>query len=356
MRILVAPLNWGLGHASRCIPIIRTIQNLGYEPVIAGDGLSHEFLRNEFPKLSAHQLPHLKINYASSDFKRGMLLQSPEIIKSIFSDRYALGKICKMNQIDGIISDSRPGFVKKGIPSVFLSHQINLMFGSRMMEKIMRKSYARLIRSFDEIWVPDYVGEPNLSGELSHGKLPFEVKYIGPLSRFEQKLIPEKIELLVILSGPEPQRSLLESLVISQLKNVKNSITIVRGIPAEFKGDLPTKVKLFPLVNSEQLNELICSSKYVLCRAGYSSIMDLAKLKKKAILIPTPGQTEQEYLAKHLRDHPFFHIQTQDNLNISEGITRLSSNEVQVKSFTARQTRSEDIIQYWIDGLSPRLS
>ena len=356
MRIIVAPLNWGLGHATRCIPIINTILNLGYEAGIAGDGLSFEFLRSEFPKLSAHQLPHLNINYASSDFKRGMLRQSPEIVKSIFSDRYALAKICRLNQIDGIISDSRPGFVKKGIPSVFLSHQINLMFGSRMMEKIMRKSYARLIRSFTDIWIPDFAGDPNLSGDLSHGKLPFEVKYIGPLSRFEQKLIPEERELLVILSGPEPQRSLLEFLVISQLRIVKNPVTIVRGIPAEFKGDLPTNINVLPLVNSEQLNELICSSKYVLCRAGYSSIMDLAKLMKKAILIPTPGQTEQEYLAKHLRDHPLFHIQTQDNLNISEGIARLSSNEVDVKSFTARQRRSEDIIQYWIDGLSPRLS
>lgn len=354
MRILVAPLNWGLGHATRCIPIINTILDLGYDPIIAGDGLSFEFLRSEFPDLSAHQLPHLNINYASSDFRKGMLRQSPEIVKSIFSDKYTIGKICKSFKVDGIISDSRMGCFNKGIPSVFLSHQINVMFGSGMMEKIMRKTFARLIRSFDEIWVPDYAGEDNLSGDLSHREMPLEVKYIGPLSRFERKLIPEKRELLVILSGPEPQRTLLESSIMSQLRKMKIEVKVVRGIPEKYTKDLPSNVTVLPLVKTDQLNELICSSKYVLCRAGYSSIMDLAKLRKKAILIPTPGQTEQEYLATHLENYLLFHIQSQDDLDIPLGLESLAYQR-HPKSKPPSQLRGEDIIIDWINGLTPRL-
>ena len=301
-RILVAPLPWGLGHATRCIPIINALISHGFEPVIASDGGALELLKKEFPKLSAFELPSYNISYSKKEnaFKLKFLKASPHILKTIKRERKYVEELVKTQNIDGIISDNRFGVRHNNIPSVYITHQLNVLSGKTTW--FSSRWHQKIVKKFDQCWVPDFEHEPNLSGQLGHLKQkPEYVKYIGPLSRFKKQDSEKTIDILIILSGPEPQRSQLEKKLLITLKNKKGKIIFVRGI-IENKQKI-TKIENIELYNYMTSNELemtINSSNLIVSRSGYTTVMDLAKLEKKAIFIPTPGQFEQIYLAKIL--------------------------------------------------------
>jgi uncharacterized protein (TIGR00661 family) len=298
-RILVAPLNWGLGHATRCIPIINALIDNNFEPIIASDGVALELLKKEFPNLTHLELPSYQIEYPKNGkfFKLKMLALSPKIIQAIISERYNVNKICSTHSIDGIISDNRLGVRNKKVPSVFITHQLNVLTGNTSW--LSTKAHLKVVKKYQECWVPDFKGSFNLSGKLGHlNNLPENVKYIGPLSRFEKKEILPKYNLMVILSGPEPQRTLLEEKLISELQNYPEKILFVKGkIESQQTIEEKDQFIFYNYMNSTELENAFNESKNILCRSGYTTVMDLAKLGKKAFFIPTPGQYEQEYLA-----------------------------------------------------------
>ncbi|EIJ37701.1 glycosyltransferase [Galbibacter orientalis] len=302
-KILVAPLNWGLGHATRCIPILRALIAENFEPIIASDGEAYKLLNKEFPDLQFVELPSYKIKYAekAKNFKLKMLWDSPKILNAIKKEKKRTKELVKELALDGIISDNRLGVYSKKVPSVFITHQLNVLTGNTTW--FSSEMHQKIIKKFDECWVPDVAGEPNLSGRLGHLKKENpKLKYIGPLSRLERKELPVKYKLMVIISGPEPQRTLLESNLLKETQKYKGNVLFVRGkIEDEQHFCQEGNVTVYNYMNSTQLETAFNESELVLSRSGYTTVLDLAKLGKKAFFIPTPGQYEQEYLAERLQ-------------------------------------------------------
>jgi uncharacterized protein (TIGR00661 family) len=319
-RILVAPLNWGLGHATRSIPIINALILNGFEPIIASDGVALRLLRKEFPELSSVELPSYDVTYARNGkyFKLKLLKDIPKLAQAIKAEKRATKLFIENNEIAGIISDNRLGVYDKRVPSVFITHQLHVLSGTTTW--VSTKIHEKFIKKFDVCWVPDVKDEPNLSGKLGHPHT-FEIptEYIGPLSRFEKKPIPIVNDVMVLLSGPEPQRTLLEEKLILEFKNYNGKVVFVKGImEPEQTIQVMGTMTVYNFMTSALLEKTINESALVISRSGYTTVMDLAKLNKKAFFIPTPGQFEQEYLAKQLTNLNLVPSCSQDNFTLEK--------------------------------------
>lgn len=301
-KILVAPLNWGLGHAARCVPVIQALLENGFSPVLASDGEASLLLQKEFPDLPHYELPSYAISYSKkgSFLSIKLLAQWPRIRKSVRKEWEVVQEIIQKEGIWGIISDNRFGVYSREIPSVYITHQLKVFSG--IFTPISSAIHQNIIKRFTECWVPDYEDPTNLTGKLSHPKPKgIKIKYIHPISRFSPQEFIKVFDLLVLLSGPEPQRSILEKKLTKELKDFDGKVILVRGKMSQNQSK--EKIGNLEIVNfmlKDELEETISRSNLVLCRSGYSTIMDLEKLKAKAFFIPTPGQHEQIYLAIHL--------------------------------------------------------
>lgn len=345
-KILVVPLDWGLGHATRDIPLIREILNAGCEVVIAAEGKHAALLQQEFPELTMLALPGYRIQYAQKGWFFGfkIMQQIPKILKAIKHEQKWLQQVVAEHHIDAVISDNRFGLYHSKIPTVIISHQllIKTPFGG-IAEKILQDINYRYIRKYSACWIPDYAGTNNLSGILAHPKvLPPNTTYIGCLSRFVNRPnVPQQYDLLVLISGPEPQRSNLEKMVLEQVKSLPGSALIVSGKPGTpEKQQITPRIQQVNHMNATELNEAMLASGMVLSRSGYTTLMDLVKLNKKAILIPTPGQSEQVYLGKFLMEKGFFYNIPQEKFNLQEALTAAAA--FPFKSFE----HEEDMEQY----------
>ena len=309
-----------MGHATRCIPIINALLKANYEPVLASDGDALLLLQKEFPLLKSVELPSYNIRYPKNgiNLRFKLLLQLPAIISSIKKERKIISQLVDKENIAGIISDNRFGVYNKKVPSVYITHQLNVLSGKTTF--ITSKIHQRFIKKFNECWVPDMEGTPNFSGDLGHlKKHHFNLKYIGILSRFQPKKFEIKYDLLVLLSGPEPQRTLLENKLLLKLKGYKGKILMVRGVlKSASEINAPNNFKIVNYLLANELEEAINQSNLVIARSGYSTVMDLAALGKKAFFIPTPGQFEQEYLAKMLQEKLLVPYAKQDEFNIDK--------------------------------------
>lgn len=303
--ILVAPLHWGLGHATRCVPIIRALLAHNFNVLLASDGGALLLLQKEFPELESIELPSYNIKYPKkgSQFKWKILLKLPQIKKTMEAEKRIVKHLVKTEKIQGIISDNRFGVRNKAVPSAFITHQLNVLTGSTTA--FTSKMHRKIIKKFDVCWVPDVADAIiNLSGKLGHLKQErFPVKYIGILSRMEKKEAQKTTDILVLLSGPEPQRTILEEMLKKSLKISEKKILMVCGIvETEQKWTDFENIKMVNFMKSDELENAINQSEIVISRSGYTTIMDLTVLEKKAFFIPTPGQYEQEYLAKRLKN------------------------------------------------------
>jgi len=301
--ILVAPLYWGLGHAARCIPIIEALLNHGFKVIIASDSGALQLLQKEFPKLKCIKLPSYNITYPKkgNHFKWNMLLKLPHFLKVIFSEKRIIKKLISEGKIDGIISDNRFGVRSNHIPSVYITHQLNVFSGKT--SDFSSKLHQHIIRKFNQCWVPDIEGEGNLSGKLGHVLKPgLTIKYIGPLCRMRKIDFQKKYDILLLLSGPEPQRTHLEKKIITLFKGTKQTILLVQGcVNGKQKVKQIENITLYNYMVSTEIEQAINKSEIVVSRSGYTTIMDLSILEKKAYFIPTPGQYEQEYLARRMK-------------------------------------------------------
>nr|WP_288934050.1 glycosyltransferase [uncultured Allomuricauda sp.] len=338
-RILVAPLNWGLGHATRCIPIIRELLDHGHQPFIASDGVALSLLKKEFPDLPAFELPSYKISYAEKgrNFKIKMIWDSPKVFKAIAKEKKAVKRLVKEHDLQGIISDNRLGAYYKKVPCVFITHQLNVLSGNTTW--MSSKAHQKIIKKFDICWVPDVKEKPNLTGKLGHlKKSKLNIAYLGPLSRFEKEELSITHDLMVLLSGPEPQRTMLEEKLMEELHEFEGNILFVKGKienhQVQEEIEIPHgKILHYNFMKSDELEKAINQSKKVLCRSGYTTVMDLAKLEKKAFFIPTPGQYEQEYLAKRMQKQGLVPYSTQEDFKLndlsriddSDGLTQFES-------------------------------
>lgn len=333
-KILISPLDWGLGHASRDIPIIQNLIELGHEVIIAGSGNSLLLLKTEFPQLKSIYLPsfNIKLSRGKSQLFR-IIYSAPRFLFCIFRENNQLKKLITNYNLDVIISDNRYGLYNSKCLSIIITHQLLIKIPKSIsfIEKFIQKINYYFIEKFDKCWIPDYNDEKNLSGALGHPKIiPTNAVYIGHLSRFHKSYNDEgkikEYDILVILSGPEPQRTILENILIKQLSGIDYNIVFIRGVN-EFNLKLSDKnnITFIQFADCKTITKLIKSSEILISRAGYSTIMDLVSLSKKAILIPTPGQTEQEYLAEYIKNKGWFYAQNQDNINISQAIYEIKN-------------------------------
>jgi uncharacterized protein (TIGR00661 family) len=319
-RILIAPLNWGLGHAARCIPIIKALQEQRFEPIIASDGIALLLLRKEFPNLQSIELPSYNIRYPKNGkhFKLKMLQSSPKMARAIKNEKKAVASIIEDYNIDGIISDNRLGVHHKKLPCVFITHQLQVLSGSTTW--LSTKLHQNIIKQFHECWVPDNLGDINLSGKLGHTVIhDMPVKYIGPLSRFKKKDLPLKYDVMVLLSGPEPQRTFIEKKLLTDFKTYNGKVLFIKGvIENEQQISEEKNLTIYNYMTSSELENALNESHLIISRSGYTTLMDLTKLNKKAFFIPTPGQYEQEYLAERLTEQGLVASSKQDDFTIGK--------------------------------------
>lgn len=320
LKILIAPLNWGLGHATRSLAVINVLEK-NNELIIASEGLSLEWLKNEKPHHQFVNLPAYNIRYSPGAMWYNMLLQAPHICKTVIAENKATQKLVQELHVDLVISDHRLGVRANGIKNVLIAHQLRIPHPNSIISWFATRIQKNFIDQFTEVWIPDCEGEQKLSGILSESDTDPIKRYIGPLSRFERgktSLQPFLYDIAVLLSGPEPARTILEETLLSLLSELGDkNIVLVRGTHANMKrGYLSEKIKLIDLAGTEQLNEIFDRSKLIICRSGYSSIMDLCELGKNAILIPTPNQPEQQYLAElNSLKNQFYNLE-QSDLNV----------------------------------------
>lgn len=355
--ILIVPLDWGLGHATRDIPLIHELLNAGCKVVIAAEGKHAALLQQEFPELTLLPLPGYRIQYTQKGWLFGwkIIQQIPKILKAIKYEQQWLQKVVQEHQIDAVISDNRFGLYHSTIPTVIISHQllIKTPFGG-FIEKALQSLNYSYIRRYSACWIPDYADAHNLSGILGHPSvLPPNTKYLGCLSRFvDRSDVPQQYDLLVLISGPEPQRTNLEKIILEQIKSLPISALIVSGKPGTpEKQQITPRVQQVNHMNARDLNEAMLASKMVLSRSGYTTLMDLVKLNKKAILIPTPGQSEQEYLGKFLMKKGYFYNIPQHTFNLKEALD--AAAKFQFKSFEHEKDMEQykDVVKQFVESL-----
>ena len=315
MKILIAPLNWGLGHATRCIPLIRQYMANGDEVVLGGDGDSLLLLHRTFPELRIINLPSLELCY-DKDFKQRKFYwrSIPILLRSAIADHYYLRQFLAIERFDLVISDNRFGFFSRDVRCVYITHQLYPILPKRLFlfQPLVRWLHARVYNRYDEVWVPDYEDTKyNLSGALSHGgHFDKRAKYIGPLSRFSlctaeegQTRFNHTHSIVAILSGLEPQRTIFEQQILNRFSMSNDSLLLVRGKVSEPQTTIQkNNITIVPNLNDSEMVIAMTNAQKIIVRSGYSTIMDLEALGvlSKAELHPTPGQSEQEYLAQRL--------------------------------------------------------
>lgn len=324
-RVLVAPLDWGLGHATRCVPVIRELQRQGCEVLLAGSGDSLQLLKEEFPGLRAVSLPGYRPRYAHNDaMVKTMALQLPRFMRVISAEHTATNYIIEQAHIELVISDNRYGCWSRKIPSVIITHQSNILMPERFgwLQPVVRMLSDRMINRFHTCWIPDVPGERSLAGDLtSFGRTDVNIKaeYIGWLSRFEhQQSAVKKWDVLAVFSGPEPQRTILERIVVPQLQNSGLTYRVVRGLPA--LSSPPSDSRIVNFLPSGPLQAELAAADLVIARSGFSTVMDMQALGKKVVFVPTPGQTEQEHLARHLMKKGIAFYMEQNAFKLDEAI------------------------------------
>jgi uncharacterized protein (TIGR00661 family) len=351
-RILVVPLDWGLGHATRCMPIIHAFLSQGCTVLLAGEGKPKNLLQKEFPRLVFLSLEGYRVRYAPKKWMLPFMMaaQIPKILFSIKKENRWLQTMVEKYSIDAVVSDNRFGLYHPAVPSVFITHQLSIKTGfGRLADQWLQKLNYRFIHRFSECWVPDAEGKNNLTGSLAHPEtLPsVPVKFTGPLSRFAPSVEERANHILLLLSGPEPQRTILEKLLLEQLKEHSAPVVLVRGLPGSHeKIKAPSHVVVYNHLAAEDLQQKISEASFIISRCGYSTVMDLAALQKKSILIPTPGQTEQENLAAHLMKMNFALCIEQKKFDLANALELASVFNYQFQNLSSENSLKEIIADF----------
>lgn len=355
LRVLVSPLDWGLGHATRMIPIVRYLLSCGCQVTIAASEASKDLLLAEFPDLLFLDIPGYRVKYGQkgSQFFLKMAAQAPRILWAILREHFWLRSAMRIYRWDAVVSDNRYGLFHRRIPCAILTHQVRIRTGRAWLDGLLRPFIWALLRRFEVCWVPDMPGVPNLAGALCHGHMPRHVQYIGPLSRFESGPTRLSDRLLVLLSGPEPQRTMWESSLRQELSQEALPATVVQGLPGQGVSEAAaSEVEWIRHLPATALQARVRDAGWVVARSGYSTVMDLVCLGKAAVLVPTPGQPEQEYLAAHLQEMGLFPFLPQGAFRLGEALVLSARSRPADLRFDFHRHRA--ILRGWLDDIMLR--
>ncbi len=327
-KVIIAALDWGLGHATRMIPIVQYYIDKGWQPILASSGDAAILWQQRFPNKTVYNLPAYNFTYKHKTMVGNVLSQVPKIKKAIKAENAYIDKLVDEHKPELIISDNRYGVYHSRVKSVFITHQLQVLPPSALSfsSAILRKLHELFIGNFTEVWVPDFGEENNLSGKLSHGfESKLNIKYIGPLSRFKfanelsHKESHNKLpNIVALVSGPEPARGEFEAILRKQLGDYKGNYVLLLGKPGEVNAESDNKI--YNHLQDSELEREFQAADLLISRSGYSTIMDLYNLRKKAVFIPTPGQTEQEYLADRFMGLGMFFTMPQGEFNLNIAI------------------------------------
>jgi uncharacterized protein (TIGR00661 family) len=360
-RFLIAPLDWGLGHVTRCIPIIRALRRRGHDVVVAAGETAQKLLSEEFGDITFVNISGYTMRYATHPLL--LALKFPFMVARVYRrakrEHNELAALITKHAIDCIISDQRFGCHAKNVLSIYISHQlcVKMPKGFGLLEKAVAQRLRAAAEAYDELWIPDYPGDNNLTGDLTRKyPLPSRHRFIGPLSRFAAADpagdASQQRDLLILLSGPEPQRTMLELKVLKQLSAFGGTATVCRGAPdSTARATMGKNIELFSHLPSDRIASLCAGASAIICRGGYSSIMDLVALGKTAVLVPTPGQTEQQYLCRRLALKGMFAVQKQSRLDIGN-----AAEQIQRLAQPALPDNSEGLLDEALDNVMRTLS
>lgn len=326
-RVLVAPLDWGLGHTTRCIPIIHELLKRDVDVLIGADNHPRDLLKREFPQLEHIQFPGHVVRYGEhGNLIWEIIKQLPAMVYGFRREHQLLESLIAHHSIDGVISDNRFGAFSKKVPSIFIIHQLNIIIPTYLLwaKRIVDFSNRQFVQQYTECWIPDFSGEKSLAGILSSPKVfPTNALYIGTLSRLKKiDSVKKEYDILVILSGPEPQRGLFEQILIEQLRQTQYKVLIVRGIPNEDTTiEITRTISMVSVLTTDELSLAIAQSHLIISRSGHSTIMDLSFVGAKALFVPTPQQTEHEYLADLLKKKNICYSENQNEFNLERAVT-----------------------------------
>ena len=355
-HILVSPLDWGLGHTTRCVPIINYLLKTGNRVTFAGNDWQRNYILQPFPRIDTLHLEGYNVHYSKSGkgFMLSLLKQMPGLLKTIAREHDWLNRMVTEKHFDGIISDNRYGLFHNEVPSVIMTHQLQPQTGAGdIADRIAGRIHNQRLQQFNQCWVIDVPGQPNLSGELGHPKrLPANATYLGLLSQITPRQGSED-HLMILLSGPEPQRTILSDLLWQEVTGLNQKIVFVEGSNnlAE-RTNIPAHIQYYKRITKEQLQPLLENARMVVCRSGYSTLMDLVALNKKAILIPTPGQTEQEYLGKHLHKEGVFYSSRQKSFNLQQALAAAAQFPFKKLPLQNNLQQYTTVIDSWLETLN----
>jgi hypothetical protein len=319
------------------IPVVRKLQEMNNHIIIASGEEHLSLFRNEFPGLSYVLFPGFKPGYSRFLPQYLFLLfKIPSLLYHIIYEHFRLKIILSEHDVDLIISDNRFGLWNKKITSVYITHMPRIPFPGffKFLEPLGVLLHRQIIKKYSLCFIPDLPGDLNLSGRLSHNiKLPENTRFIGILSRFTEggKSKDENFTKFqhntVILSGPEPQREILKQKLVTLFKTKEPATVIFAGKPDK-SGEISRdgNIIFYSHLPSVSMKEMIESSDFIITRSGYTTLMELISLNRTALIIPTPGQTEQEYLADYLSEKGWF--STYKQREIKDGILLPSEKPV----------------------------
>jgi UDP-N-acetylglucosamine transferase subunit ALG13 len=347
-----------MGHTTRCIPIITYIRALGHTPIVAGNSSQLAFLKESIPGIQTTYLDGYNIRYSGANrfLQLGLLKQMPGIFKTISAEHLWLERMADELQLHGIISDNRYGLHHSRVPSVIITHQLQVLSGlGKMADKVVQKMHYSLLNQFGATWVADAPDTPNLAGQLSHTKrLPNSSKYIGLLSRFADSPITDASSgpLLILLSGPEPMRTTLATLLWQQAAAHNGPVVFAEGSDTAIPpADVPSHITYYKRLGGDELQRHLAVASMVVCRSGYSTLMDLVALGKRAIVIPTLGQTEQEYLGRSLHKQGLFYCAAQKSFDLDEALRAAATFPFCSPSLRSAFHLHQPVIADWLSTL-----
>ena len=326
MKVLFGVCSWGLGHAVRDLPFIKKMLQAGHSVTVIGKGRSLKLIKDELgDECFYHEVPDYTPVYSEKNFSvPKFVARLPAYLSEIAKEHERTKQLVNSNGYDRIISDSRFGVYHPEIPSFFIFHQLRFIPPVRIevFERVTEGFNYLFRKNFCKFLVPDW--EKNgLSGDLSHNLRYFKkgmVEYLGPVCDLKKRDLPEDIDYFISISGPEPQRTILERKIMDQIFTLKGKIVVTLGKPEEKREKTYSNIKVFSYLDREKQEEMMNRSRLVITRPGYTTIMELAALGKKALLIPTPGQTEQVYLANYHKEKGNFYSVSQEKLNLATDV------------------------------------
>jgi len=352
--IFVAPLNWGLGHATRDLPLIKTFLDRGDKVIVAAHDRAKMLLQSEVPQCEFVDFPEYPIRYPETRFfvTRFMFVVFPQMLKAMYKEKERLKKLHKKYQFDYIISDNRFCLYLKGVKSYLISHQLRykLPFPITKFEALPEYFTHSYFKNYDKIFVSDRDDPDSLTGELSHKMryLPEQkLEYCGILNDIKSNLNDKEkdIDYFIIVSGPEPQRTKLERIIFKQVNSLPGKIVVALGMPEKNYKISQGNATFYTYLNRKQMHEFLQRSKFVIARPGYTTAMEMIQLDLKGLFIPTPGQIEQVYLAKYYEEKDWCHCVSQYKLDLSSAVDKAKKYQ----GFPKSLTNSEENVKTLVD-------